>query len=180
MKINLYVSDDGWEGLKQMAYEQGYVRGVKQDDRPRGMSPFVGMLAMVRWRDNRPEYMKGTSQWMTGLQKVRQRCLELPAAALADLGLIALEHEIYPYRTQLAVANGYRREANPPVLHALGSAPRGSVSVTALAGPVLDAIGLRYLVPAVRLPHAPPNLYQGPSRRYNIRERRRAEKRTVM
>lgn len=163
-----------------MGYEKGYIRGTKQDDRPRGMSHFVSMLAMLKWRDARPESMRGTGQWMTGLQRVKQRCLILPPASLADLGLTALEHGIYPYRSQLPIVNGYRREGTLPTLHGVGVTPRGSTSVAGLAGPVLDAIGLGYLRAAGTVPQAPPNLYQGPSTRYSARERARANRRTVL
>lgn len=180
LRVNLYITDDAWEGLKQMGYDQGYIRGVALGDRPRGMSAFVGMLAMVKWADSRPAYMRNTGQWMTGAGRVHQRCLVLSRECLADLGLLALEHAIYPFRSQLVVANGYRREAQIPVLHALGAAPRGSNSVVALAGPVLEAIGLRFLAPAYKLPNAPPNLYQKTSDRYSRRERRRQLRRTLM
>lgn len=180
MKINVYISDDGWEGLKQLGYEKGYIRGASADDRPRGMSHFVGMLATHKWKDARPEWMQGTGQWMSGTQRAKQRCLYLSAAAIADLGLTALEHAIYPYRSQLPVVNGYKRDADLPQLHGVGEAPRGAASIAGLAGPVLDAIGLRHLQPVVTLPQAPPNLYQAPSVRYKVRDARRRAKHTVM
>jgi hypothetical protein len=180
MKCNLYMSDQGWEGLKQLAYETGYVRGVKQDDRPRGMSAFITALSHVEFKDTRPEYMQGTGQWMTGLERVRQRCLVLAPTVLAALGYAALAHEIYPYRMQLPVANGFRRHATLPVLHAVGGTPRGSVSVLALVGPLLDAIGTGHLSPVATLPQAPPSLYQRPSQRYKRRERIRRNNRTLM
>lgn len=176
----MYTTADAWEGLKQMGYDQGYVRGIKKDDQARGMSAFIMMLCMQKWEDGRPEYLRGTGQWMTGVERVHQRCLVLSLACLADLGLIALEHAIYPFRSQLPIANGYRRDATPPVLHAPGAAPRGSSSVLALAGPVLEAIGLGYLTPVHRLPQAPPNLYQSPSQRYARRNYERSRRTTVL
>lgn len=180
IKINVYMSDDGWEGLKQMAYDKGYVRGSSPGDRPRGISHFISMLSMLKWRDARPDVMQGTGQWMTGLQRARQRCLQLPLATIGDLGLIALEHGIYPYRSQIPVVNGYRREGVLPVLHGVGDTPRGGTSVAGLAGPVLDAIGLGHLRPAGTVPQAPPNLFQGPSTRYAARSWRAGWRRSVM
>lgn len=179
MKLNLFISDDAWEGLKQKAFETNYIRGIARDDRPRGMSAFIGMICMLQYQDARPEYMRGTGQWITGIDTLRQRCLELDGGTVSDLGLLALQHGIYTYKSQLPVANGFRREAVPPLLHAPGATPRGGSSVVALAGPVLDAIGLGYLAPVAPFPQAPPNLYQGPSQRYTARESKRRRGRSM-
>lgn len=179
MRVNVLVSDDAWEGLKQRAYESRYVRGISRDDRPRGMSAFISVICMLKYHDARPEYMRGTGQWISGVDTLRQRCLEVTAGTVSDLGLIALEHGIYTYKSQLPVANGFRRDATIPLLHAPGKTPRGAASVLALVGPVLDAIGLGYLAPEISFPQAPPSLYQGPSRRYTQRTGKQMGKRSM-
>lgn len=179
-KINLYVTDPAWDALKQLGYTYRYVRGVSQDDRPRGMSAFVTMLSRQTYTDTRPEYMQETGQWMTGVDPARQRCLDLDPEVLADLGYIALEHGIYPYKSQLPVANGYRRLATPPALYPVGATPRGKTSILGLAGPVLDAIGIRHLTPTRSLPMAPADMYQTPSKRYERRARKRRDERSLM
>lgn len=179
MKVNLYMSEPGWEGLKQRAYDTHYVRAVSRADRPRGVSAFISAICLLKYVDTRPEYLRDTGQWITGVDGLKQRCLELSGPTMADLGLIALEHSIYTFKSQLPVANGYRQHAKVPVLHAPGATPRGGTSVLALAGPVLEAIGLGYLTPVGPFPMAPPNLYQGPSRRYTMRQRRSVGNRSM-
>lgn len=176
----VFVSDAAWEGLIQMAYDCSFVRGKGADDRPRGLSAFVGMLSWQVYKDTRPEYLVGTGQWVTGLEHFKQRCLELPAGVIAALGFIALEHGIYPFRQQLPVANGFRKAARVPILYPIGATPQGSTGVTALIGPVLDAIGVGHLSPVVKLPQAPPDLYALPSKRYKARQQSAKAKRAVM
>lgn len=176
----VYVSDAAWEGLKQMAYECGYVRGGAPTDRPRGLSHFVAMLSWQKYKDTRPDYLLETGQWVTGLEYFKQRCLEIKSVDLASLGFLALEHGIYPYRSQMPVANGFRRHAKVPKVYAIGATPLGASSVAALVGPVLDAIGVGHLTPVVRLPQAPPDLYAHPSKRFKHRKRKADSEQTMM
>lgn len=175
-KLNVFVSDTAWANLIQMGHTCGYVRGGAAEDRPRGISAFVSSLGWQVFEDGRPEYMRGTGQWCAGVEPFRQRCLHLRPEAIRDLGLLALEWEVYPFKTQRSVLNGWRREMPLPVLHGAGATPNGSTSVLALVGPFLEAVGLGYLSPIVPLAHAPPSLYQGPSKReVHRRRKRRAE-----
>lgn len=180
MRCNVYVSDTAWEALKQLAYDCGYVRGVGLGDRPRGMSHFITMLSWQVFKDTRPEYLLDTGQWMTGMEKVAQRGLELAPGVISDLGHTALLHGIYPFRSQAPVANGFKRDARPPKLYTPGSTPRGGTSVIGLVGPVLDAIGVGHLTSVRALSHAPPNLYSGPSKRYAKRRYKEGQNRTLM
>lgn len=174
MKVAAHVSDDAYAALIQLAYQQGYVRGVGPLDKPRGLSMFVGVLAMCEWRDTRPSYLIGTGQWHRGTEWLKERCLQLAPATIADIGTLALNLGIFPYKTQAPVVNGFRREATVPVLYQIGATPLGKTSVKALVGPVLEAIGLGYLTLEGSLRHAPPDLYQGPSRREALRQRKKA------
>lgn len=178
MRVTLHISDHAYESLVQMAYEMGYVRGVRPGDRPRGLSLFVDALARYKWEDARPDYVQGTDQWHTGLEPLKERGLSLLRATVVDLGNMALDFRIFPFKTQAPVINGFRREATPPVLRAPGS-PLGTTTIKALVAPVLEAIGLGWLRPVDGLVHAPPDLYARPTRRYQQREAKRTIARTL-
>lgn len=174
LKTNVSISDTAYAGLAQQAYELGYVRGAGPDNRPRGLSAYVTMLATRQWADARPEPLRGTGQWHPGLEPLKERCLYLTPHTVATLGHVALDLGIFPYKSQLPVVNGWRREATPPVLWPAGATPPGRTSVKALAGPVLEAIGHGWLQPIQPLLAAPPDLYQGPSRAKQRRSAQRA------
>ena len=155
-KHNYSISDTAWRGLVDMAVEYGYVGSNAADFRPVGMSAFLTTLAALSYRDARPEYLRDTDQWHTGMEPMKKRLLRgLTPRAVAGFGAHALEFNIWPFRTQAPVVNGFRQRVDPPVLHPDGEAPQGSRTARALVAPVLEAIGLRWLVPTEPIPPNP-------------------------
>lgn len=178
MRIVAPVSDGAYDALIHMAYEMGYVRGVQAGDRPRGLSAFVDTLPRHAWEDARPAHLRDTDQWCTGLEPLKERGFTLLRSTVVDLGNMALDRSIFPFKTQMPVINGFKRVTDPPVLRAPG-APLGTTTIKALVAPVLEAIGLGWLRPRDGLTHAPPDLYSRPTRRYQKREAARMIARTV-
>lgn len=174
IKTSVHVSDEAYARLIEMAFEQGYVRGKRSFERPHGLSAFVSTLGTLEWLDARPTAYADTGLWHTGMSTRRERCLHLSQHAIADIGHLALQFGIFPFKTQAPVANGFRKNATIPILYQIGSTPLGHTSIKALVGPVLEAIGLGWLIPLGALPHAPLDLYKQPSRADERRSRIRA------
>lgn len=167
----IYMTDAGYEKLKNMAYDLGYVRGPKPEDRPRGLSAFVMSLTGRVFVDARPGHWQETDLWYDGENTV-PRTLDLTPSCIEHLALQARRLHIWPYRRQRAILNGYRDcVTRPPVVYPLDLQPKGAISVVGLVGPLLEALAQGYLKPSYPLTPASPTLYRQPSRHYATRDR---------
>jgi hypothetical protein len=144
----LYISDIAYERLRQNAHELDYVRvsGVVA----RGINHYFAALAELEYQDIRPEYMRHTHQWSTGVNYPRQRTIKMLDRTVVQFAVIALVHGIAGYNSQNPIIDGIRTE----------SLMSSYDNLTVLPGPVLEAIGLNWLRPVLPCPSAPPHLHR--------------------
>lgn len=149
MPNNIRISDRAWEGIKELAWQYGYHDPRLQ---MRATTSLFNACAKVNilWQDKRPSYasdsdiladqFKLARIWNNGEQR-RQMCLgHIPIQYLITL---AHTHQIKPLSAQLAMMRGTNLT--------IPKAP-GTASHYAVAGAVLEAIGLRWLAPITVIP----------------------------
>lgn len=148
----LLITDAAWRTLVDHAYVLGYVRG---EITPKGISHYLRALSQQAFLDARHKDMQRTAQWSAGLEPAMQHKLDLHIETIVKLAYTARHFGIAPFRSQRPIIEGRRRTLHQGAMN---------VSDTMLVSPVLEAIGLRWLIPLGIIPNAPFNLYALPSR----------------
>lgn len=155
LRCQLHITAEAWSWITQSAYALGYVRTDKLN---RGVGLFLHQLSRVEYIDARPEDMQSTDQWSAGIEPGMVRIIVLDAADIMCFAAIARQYRIAPFRSQNPVRNGRSlRIKRESVLTNAGD--------TVLVAPVLEAIGLRWLVPTTTIMPAPSGLWARPPRR---------------
>lgn len=147
--IKLRITDEAWSWIIQTAQRLNYLTGTKN---ARGVSRFLADLSMYDFVDTREDFLQGTDQWYASCDAPRQRAVDMPSDVKLAYIELANKHEIFPYPLQQAVINGYY--AKLPENLRVSAASR--YSTASRISPVLEAIGLRWLVEVGQLSRADP------------------------
>lgn len=181
--LRCYMTREAWEGLVERALEYGYLRTNAPGTVPRGMGGFVNVLSTLSYTDTRPHQLRDTDQWHKG-DRVSQHTFKIAGPeVIVALGNIALEFNIWPFRTQKPVVNGYRQRMMMPMLiprpTTPGVGPGTFMTVSALVGPVLEAYGLGWLTPTTPVLRSNRTWIKSLANQARVREMRRAQKRSL-
>lgn len=128
----VYLTDGAYSWHVQMAHDLGYVRATYKAN---GLFRYVAALATLDYVDARPAYLRGTPVWYTSTTPTPRR-VKLQDSVVDLLWRTASKHGIAPYRYQRYAAEGFAPKTPSPVYDGYS-----------YCGPLLEAIGLCYLVP---------------------------------
>lgn len=138
--ISLSVTTEAWIWITQTAGRLGYLQS-RLSLNAYGISRFICDLASYEFEDAREDFLLETDQWYSCTDMPINHLVHMPEKVRETYLQIANEFGIAPYSLQQAVVNGYYARIPKHVLIAnefyYGSPAR--------IGPVLEAIGLRWL-----------------------------------
>lgn len=147
--VKLRVSEYAWSWITQTAQQYKYLTGKHN---ARGVSRFLTDLVKAGFSDARDNFLRETDQWYDPFNVPRQRRVNLDAATRQAYINLADRWCITPYPIQQQTMSGLRARADT-------AAAVRVFSQASRISPVIEAIGLRWLVPAGEIQPALPKMH---------------------
>lgn len=146
------LSLEALEGINELCYIHGYY-DPSDNKQNRGIAKILNncQTANIQWADHRPKYARASDSvadeykqahiWSTG--STPRKLTDIGQISITYLAAIAQEHNIKPIRLQRAMITGN-----------LTKIPFLRYTSQTLAGAVIEAIGLKWLLPTSAIPRA--------------------------